>query len=104
MVTPSKHPVPGESRVGEPLLESLLSSQHDEDDFHSMAHSAVNVFKANSNADALLSMLQIYERVRCSICRLGAVEVLIRCESVPQWMLAECRHDSNSDIRALVRV
>jgi hypothetical protein len=83
-------------------IESLLDRQADEDAFHWPAHAAVDVFEANPQAEAGPSMLGVYERCRCSICRMGAVEVLLRRQEVPAWMLAECRHDSNPHVREAV--
>lgn len=83
-------------------IELLLDGQVDEDDFHWTAHAAVEVYEHNPQADAVPSMLAVYERCRCSICRLGAVEVLVRRQQTPAWMLDECRHDANPDIRETV--
>jgi hypothetical protein len=84
------------------LLESLLDSRTDEDEFHWMAHSVLNVFRADDESDAGPSMLKIYERCRCSLCRMGAVKLLKSRKSAPSWMLEECRYDSNLELRKAV--
>ena len=83
------------------LIESLLKKQNDEDILHWQCHAAVEVFEVNADADALQSMLLVYERCRCSICRWAAVKVLLRAGNIPSWMLEECQYDSSEDIREL---
>lgn len=83
------------------LIEPLLQRQEDENVFHSVAHAAVRVLDANPKLDARPSLLRIYEDCRCSLCRQHAVETLMKRDSVPAWMLAECRLDSNPSIRTL---
>ena len=86
----------------ERVIESLLIAQTDEDELHWMCHAAVKVFEANVGAELLPSLLQVYERCRCSICRAEAVEVLMARKLIPEWMAEECRYDSSEDIRKAV--
>ena len=81
------------------LIESLLAKQSNEDDFHWSAHAAIDVFKTNPTAQALSSMLEIYERCRCSLCRKGLVKLLMERRNIPAWMLAECLRDSYDETR-----
>ncbi|MGD0138458.1 MAG: hypothetical protein ABSD28_06240 [Tepidisphaeraceae bacterium] len=76
------------------LIESLLGRQSKEDDFHWAAHAAVNVFKANPQAPALPSLLKIYEECRCSLCRKGAVTIMLERRIIPPPILEECKYDS----------
>jgi len=83
------------------LIESLLDGQTNEDNFHWVAHAAVHVFKANSQAPALTSLLKIYERCRCSLCRKGAVTIMVERRIIPPPILQECKHDSYEYTRGI---
>ncbi len=85
----------------ERLIESALERPADEDESHWIAHAAVEVFEANLMADAMPSMLAVYERCRCSICRAAAVKVLIGRRNAPSWMLEESLFDSDPHIREM---
>jgi hypothetical protein len=87
----------------ERAVGSLLDRQRaDEDEYHWTAHAAVEVAEAHPAADFAAVMLAVYERVRCSICRQGAVGVLLAGGQAPAWLVSECRHDSNEYVREAV--
>lgn len=86
----------------ESMIASLLDRTAGDDAFHSIANDAIKVFEHNSEADAIPSLLRIYERGRCGLCRHSAVKLLLTRQQAPEWMLAECRYDSDPDTRALV--
>jgi len=83
------------------LIESALDRQANENDFHWTAHRAVDVFRANPQAPALAPLLKIYEKCRCSLCRNGAVKIMVERRIIPPPILEECLHDSNEDIRQI---
>ena len=83
------------------LIESQLATDCDEDEYHSLAGGALDVFCAQPVQEALGSLLMLYERIRCSICRLSAVKILAKQGIMPDWMAAECLHDSDKETRGL---
>ena len=86
----------------ERTIESLLVTQTDEDELHWLCHAAVTVFEGNATAEVLSPLLQVYERCRCSNCRAAAIKVLIARDVIPEWLVEECRFDSNEDIRKMM--
>lgn len=90
--------LPGDER----LIESTLAAQPDEEAFHDVAHSAVDIFRANADGDPSAAMLRVYEDCRCSIGRSGAVDVLLARRLAPSWMVDECKYDSDQHIREAV--
>lgn len=84
------------------FILAALDRSTTEDDFHWTANAALSVFETNPAADAMPSVLRIYEACRCSICRMGAVECLIVRKQTPEWMASECCHDSNAELRRLM--
>ena len=81
------------------VLNALLGAAGDEDDYHWAAHASVNVFEKNAVPAAAEAMLHVYDHVRCSLCRLGAVRALRAGNVVPEGMIEECRHDSLDSLR-----
>jgi hypothetical protein len=83
------------------LIESALDSRTNEDDFHWTAHAAVRVFQANPQAPALACLLKIYENCRCSLCREGAVKIMVDRRIIPPAILEECKYDSLEGTREI---
>lgn len=83
------------------LIESMLDRQQSEDDFHWTAHAVVHVFEANPQASALTSLVKVYENCRCSICRSGAVKIMVDRHIIPPGILKECKYDSYEDTRRI---
>jgi hypothetical protein len=47
-------------------------------------------------------LYSLYEKGRCSFCREFAVKRLIELDALPDSLRAECAHDADEEIRALV--
>ena len=84
-------------------IEFLLANAAGEDQFHGIAQAAIRIFEDNPDAEVLPSLLRVYEQCRCSLCRMGAVTVLMTRGLIPGWMLAECRYDSDRETRERAR-
>ncbi len=56
-----------------------------------------------SLTDVAEPMLLVYERSLCGDCRRRALDLLLRFEVAPSWVLEEARHDASEEIRASVR-
>lgn len=84
------------------LIDSVLErAAGDEDAFHWLAHAATRVLRKNPAPAAAPVLLRLYERIRCSLCRLSAIEFLQQMDAAPAWLAIECRHDSLESIREL---
>ncbi|MGC8540799.1 MAG: hypothetical protein ACP5QA_09245 [Phycisphaerae bacterium] len=86
------------------LIESLLEAATNEEDFHWAARDSLDVFTANPQAPALRSLLDIYDKCRCSICRHGGVKILADRRILPSLIHEECRFDSYEDTREIARL
>jgi hypothetical protein len=86
----------------EQFFAALLERTTDRDDLHAIGLSVSEVFERNPRKNAASLFLDLYERGPCSICREHFVERLIEIQQVPEWMIAECHHDSNDGIRSSI--
>jgi hypothetical protein len=87
----------------EQRIEKLLAAQGNDEDFHWCGHAALHLFEANVEAEAVGTMMLMYERGRCSNCRTGAVRVLMGRGVIPEWMVEECLFDSSEEVRDAAR-
>ncbi|MDP9379785.1 MAG: hypothetical protein M3Q29_06470, partial [Chloroflexota bacterium] len=85
------------------IIERLLADETDRDEFHELGLRAMNVFEANKTPDAQDSLMLIYERGPCSTCREKCLGLLHSLDLLPDWIMDECRYDSNPEIRMQVR-
>lgn len=81
------------------LIEQILASLTDPDDFHDAGSSILTIFEHNPTKECQQALIQIYERDPCTYCREAAVRLLIERHIVPGWMASECLHDSRPTIR-----
>ena len=87
------------------LLEMVLRRDYKDYDmvFHSIGLSIINIFEENKTTNCLNSILELYKRGWCSNCRRRLIEILVLNKVLPEWMLNECKHDCNLDIRMIVK-
>jgi hypothetical protein len=83
-------------------IEKLLVEAPDTEEFHSIGFSALHLLESHPEAEGVAILLKLYEHGPCSLCRRRCVERLHALDAVPGWMLGECRHDANLDLRAMV--
>jgi hypothetical protein len=62
----------------------------------------IKVLEKNLNADCSRLGILGYALTPCSSCRFYAARLLLARQAAPEWLVAECRHDSGADCRALV--
>lgn len=86
----------------EQFFAALLERTTAQDGLEAIGSSLSEIFERNPKKEAARLFVDLYERGPCSICRERFVEHLIEVELVPAWMVAECRHDSNDDIRSRI--
>ncbi len=85
-----------------PRIESALELPEDIDRAHSLLSDLIDIFGENPGPDAPAPLLLVYEHSRCTICRESAVDLLLDGGQAPAWLLKECRHDCDKDIRNAV--
>lgn len=85
------------------LIEELLTAWQDRDQIHSLGFALRDLAKAHPSPDAVEALLLLYERGPCSLCRHDVVESLEALGALPDWMVVECRHDANPDLREAMR-
>jgi len=81
------------------LIEELSKSHSKLDDYHNLGWSVLDVFEAYPTTAAITTLMNLYEFNPCSACRGKFVKCLASLNAVPQWMLEECKHDCNLDLR-----
>ena len=83
------------------IIEQVISEEFDSDEFHDIAYSVIQIFEENPTENSLNTMLQIYERGWCSLCRQRCVKIMLATKNIPHNIIKECRYDANHDIRNL---
>ncbi len=86
----------------EALFLAGLKQLTDDDEVHAVGFALTDIVQANLLPCMEPVLLELYEREPCSVCRAGIIERLLEIGPLPEWMVAECRHDANPDIRELV--
>ena len=85
------------------ILERLLESQMDPDEYHALALGVRHFVEAHPSQEAELGLLTLYENGLCSLCRRKVVKELITINRFPDWMRNECQYDAYSETRELVK-
>lgn len=84
------------------MLERCLAFDMEDDSLHRLGFAVKRVIGEHPGQEAIPTLLLLYERGPCSFCRKGVVKSLIGLSGLPEWMRAECGHDAEPDIRAMV--
>ncbi len=83
-------------------IEQWLAQCPDDNHYHWLGMDARQVIKSNPSPEGEPLLVALYENGRCSLCRSGCVELLVRMTALPAWMRDECRFDSNAGTRERV--
>ncbi len=83
------------------LIEAL-AARADLPNYHSFGIAARQLFEANPSADAVPTLMSLYENVPCSMCRGSVVKDLIARGALEDWMRDECRYDAYGGTRELI--
>jgi len=83
-------------------VERLVLQKMPAEEYHSLGFLTRKLIEANPMLEAVPTLLTLYERGRCTICRCSAVELLLSFGPLPPWMLAEGHYDADSETRPLV--
>ena len=83
-----------------PLLAQVQSGPQDE--IHRIGSALLDAFSGDARgADVIAPLKWLYEEGHCSVCRLQVIEALLKHQALDSETAAECRWDSNADIRQL---
>lgn len=85
------------------LVEQALASPQDTDEeidaYHHVGYDVLDLVKANPRPELAASLLILYERGPCSYCRERCFDRLRALDRLPAWLVEECCHDANPDLR-----
>jgi hypothetical protein len=84
------------------MIELALGEPMDDYDVHNLGISVRRLADVHCPKDARDSLLLLYEKGPCSLCRGGFVEHLLALNELPQSVREECRYDADIDTRKLV--
>jgi len=84
------------------LVEQVLLRSDNDDSSHGIGSSIITLLERHPSPEAEKSLLMLYEKTPCSICRAGSVRSLIDLGKLPDWMQRECLNDANDEIVQLV--
>lgn len=85
------------------MIEARLREPIDIDDFHHFGFGVRDLLEAHCQVEAEGSLLLLYEKGPCTLCRHRFVENLISIQRLPDWIREECRYDASDQIRKLVQ-
>ena len=85
------------------IMSALIARLSDEDTFHDLGLSALNIFEAHPGPQNLPAITLLYEHEPCSFCRGSCIRQLIALDAFADWMIAECLHDGEPDTREQTR-
>ncbi len=68
---------------------------------HSSLFDLITLFQKNTVAECRNLMIFAYDNTPCSDCRRYAIEILLKTQQAPEWIIQECRDDAAKSIRDL---
>lgn len=83
-------------------VERMVSGDMPAEEYHSLGIMTRKLIEANPAPEAIPTLLALYERGRCTLCRCSSVELLLSLGPLPPWVRAEGRYDADSETRSLV--
>lgn len=86
------------------IIEGAIEIPADRDQLHGVIFELVGLFEANLVEESANAMYFVYEQSPCSNCRAKAVRILLDTSNAQDWLLEECRHDSQEETRTMVRI
>ena len=83
-------------------VERLVISETSPDEYHQLGMVVRDLIKANPAPEAVPSLMTLYERGRCAMCRSSVVELLASLGPLPPWIVDEGRYDAEPLTRSAV--
>lgn len=87
----------------EQRLLDLVELPEDDVQRHWVLMDVIKMIEVNHDADSSILGLIAYAKTPCEMCRHRAVELVVRQNAAPAWLMEECRHDSSEECRAFVQ-
>jgi hypothetical protein len=84
------------------LVETSVIAETDEDLIHSLCWDTLDLLEKIRIPEIAGALEVFYERNPCAQCRGKVVEALYKLDALPDWIIEECRYDSDEDTRAFV--
>lgn len=85
------------------LLEKIVYTKMNRYKLHWIQGDVCKILSNNPVKECINIMLYMYENGHCSNCRADVIQVLMDSKVIPEWVLEECKYDSNLEIRELVK-
>jgi len=83
-------------------IERLLKAASDADVLHDLGYGVRDFVEVHKSVEAVPSLLLLYEKGPCALCRRFVVTDLVAISRIPDWMHNECLYDAYSETRKLV--
>ncbi|MBA2728967.1 MAG: hypothetical protein H0U49_12450 [Parachlamydiaceae bacterium] len=83
------------------LLRHLLHEAHSIELVHSLAESYIKIFQTNRDSDCKATLVDVYDKLNCAICRKDIIEILIKYKFLPSKIYKEIQFDSSVEIQKL---
>lgn len=84
------------------FIQRALDRITDREILHNFGIGVCDMLHNHETHDAVPTLLQLYERGPCSLCREEVVGWLLELDALPGWIVDECHYDANPDVRSLV--
>ena len=92
-------------RGDEKIVEEVVSVELNDFELHSVDFTVREFFKAHPEADCEATLLYLFEKNPCSLCRDGELEILLKAgKRIPERILKIAAWDCNSDTRESAQV
>jgi hypothetical protein len=86
----------------QPDVEAAIQIEADEQIVHGWGMEILDFCEREPREELIPSLLLLYERTRCALCRGEIVKLLHRLNSLPDSIVEECRYDSDERTREFV--
>jgi hypothetical protein len=84
------------------LIEDSVRLETDEEAIHNMAWDLFKLVDDLDRPELSPSLELLYDRNPCAECRGRIVCHLHKLHALPDWIIEECRHDSDENTRAFI--
>jgi hypothetical protein len=85
------------------LIMEVLRRTEDADQFHGAGLSVIHIYEDHPDRDGTEPLQAVYNKGTCGLCRLNAVEILLKNDALPTYIHEEGLYDCNENIRKLMQ-
>jgi len=86
------------------VIMHLLETESDQENLHKLCIDVMNTYSANPTPEGMDPLLLVYELDPCSVCRNKCIKTIQTLGELPDWMIEECRYDSDSGTREIAEM